>query len=103
MESKGTSAGRTCTRRDVSARWWRQVGFWGLTVNAVLGFPILLLALWFKPETDWGIMTAIYPTILAAWCAAAGIRQWGKNQGAEAPTPMVPPVPEGVVDTGPLD
>ena len=67
--------------RDLSARWWRQIGFWGLTLNAVTGFPILVLALWLKPDTDWGIMTAIYPTILAAWCAAAGIRQWGKNQG----------------------
>ncbi|ADK73488.1 hypothetical protein RDJLphi1_gp87 [Roseobacter phage RDJL Phi 1] len=49
----------------------------------VLGFPVILVALWYAPETDWGILSAIYPTILAAWCAAAGIRQWGKNQGTE--------------------
>jgi len=86
----------------LSARWWRQVGFWGLTINAVLGFPILVLALWFAPETDWGIMTAIYPTILAAWCAAAGIRQWGKNRGTETIETMAP-APAEAIDTGPLD
>lgn len=97
MEEKRPSPNATPTR-DLSARWWRQVGFWGLTINAVLGFPILVLALWFAPETDWGIMTAIYPTILAAWCAAAGIRQWGKNQGTEIQAreaeEVLPPLPE---------
>lgn len=87
MEDKGRKPGGACPR-DISAKWWRQVGYWGLTLNASLGFPVLILALWFSSDdTDWSIMTAIYPTILAAWCAAAGIRQWGKNKGSEVENP----------------
>lgn len=66
----------------------------------ILGFPVMIAVLWFAPEADWGIMSAIYPTILAAWCAAAGIRQWGKNRGSE---PEYPIASEEVVDTGPLE
>lgn len=70
------------------SKWWRPVGFWGLTLNAVLGFPVLLAALWIGPEgRDWSIMTALYPTVLATWAVAAGIRQWGKATGSEAETP----------------
>lgn len=86
--------------KDTSARWWRQIGFWGLTVNMILGFPTILGALWFAPNTNWDPLITIYPTILAAWCTAAGIRQWGKNRGSE---PEYPVAPREVVDTGPLD
>ena len=98
MEDQSKKPNGTCAR-SVSAKWWRQVGFWGLTANMVLGFPVILVALWYAPEADWGILSAIYPTILAAWCAAAGIRQWGKNQGTELETPA----PGAGVDAGPLD
>lgn len=83
--------------RDISARWWRQVGFWGLTFNAILGFPAMAFLLVFGVEI--GTLAGAYATILAAWTAAAGIRQWGKNRNAEEveptrpldETPLVPP------------
>ena len=71
---------------DLSARWWRQVGFWGLTFNAVLGFPAMVALLVFGSATELGVLSGAYATILAAWTAAAGIRQWGKNREAEQET-----------------
>lgn len=82
MESEPTRA----APRDLSARWWRQVGFWGLTINTVLGFPVLVGALMWFPEGDWGVLAATYTSLLTAWCLAAGIRQWGKNRGVESST-----------------
>lgn len=83
--------GRTGTpARDLSARWWRQVGFWGLTLNAVLGFPAMIALLLLDGETELGVLSGAYATILAAWTAAAGIRQWGKNRNAEEVEPARP-------------
>jgi Na+(H+)/acetate symporter ActP len=68
---------------ETSKRLWRQVGFWGLTLSATLGFPIVVLGVILRPEADWGALTGMYTPVLFAWVAAAGIRQWGKNSGAE--------------------
>lgn len=84
--------------RNVSARWWRQVGFWGLTINASLGFPAMLLMLIFVDEVELGVVSGMYAAILAAWTAAAGIRQWGKNQAADKVSYEME-----AVDTGPLE
>ena len=74
--------------RDLSARWWRQVGFWGLTLNAVLGFPAMVSLL--VLDVELGALAGAYASILAAWTAAAGIRQWGKNRNAEEVEPARP-------------
>ena len=71
------------TSRDLSAIWWRQVGFWGITINAVLGFPALLLISFITPDSNLHYVSSAYPAVLATWAAAAGIRQWGKNKNAE--------------------
>ena len=71
------------TVRDVSAKWWRQVGFWGLTIMMILGFPLIAFVVIAYPEGDTSAMVTAYGTTLAAWTACAGIRQWGKNQGSE--------------------
>lgn len=77
-------------KRDLSARWWRQFGFWGLTLNAVLGFPAMVALLLFDGATELGVLSGAYAAILAAWTAAAGIRQWGKKQEAEQTEARVP-------------
>lgn len=73
------------TKRDVAAKWWRQVGFWGLTVMIIAGFPVIGIAVVFFPESDTSALVTAHGTNLAAWTACAGIRQWGKNQGSEEP------------------
>lgn len=73
------------TARDVSATWWRQVGFWGLTVNMIVGFPVIAAVVVARPETDVSSIVVAFGSILTAWVAAAGIRQWGKNTGSEIP------------------
>lgn len=70
-------------RRDMSARWWRQFGFWGLTLNAVLGFPILVVGSMLRSSWEIDALIGVYASILAAWVASAGIRQWGKNRGED--------------------
>lgn len=66
-----------------SSRLWRQVGFWGLTLNATFGFPVLVVLAVVCDDVDLGLMATIYPILLATWAAAAGIRQWGKANGSE--------------------
>lgn len=94
MEKQGRAG---TPARDLSARWWRQVGFWGLTLNAVLGFPAMVALLLLDGETEMGVLSGAYAAILAAWTAAAGIRQWGKNRDAEEQTsrPLDLTPPEG--------
>ena len=87
MEDKGRAGTPT---RDLSARWWRQVGFWGLTINAVLGFPAMVALLVLDAGVELGTLAGAYASILAAWTAAAGVRQWGKNKGAEGVEPARP-------------
>lgn len=67
----------------LSARWWRQFGFWGLTANAVAGLPALFVGVMTAPDVDWGSVTGAYTAVLATWAAAAGIREWGKRAGVE--------------------
>lgn len=69
--------------RDKSARWWRQVGFWGLTINAIVGFPLIAFAVIFRTETDVTPIVIAFGSVLTAWLGCAGIRQWGKNNGSE--------------------
>lgn len=66
-----------------SATGWRPVGYWGLTLSTVLGFPVLLLAPIVFPGADLQAASQALPYVLVAWCGAAGIRQWGKNMGSE--------------------
>lgn len=68
-------------KRNVSARWWRQVGFWGLTINMILGGPVLVITLLLDKDPQ--VLVTPLGSILTAWCVAAGIRQWGKNAGGE--------------------
>lgn len=62
---------------------WRPYGYWGLTINVSLGpvFMVTVPILW--PETDLTLLAQVYPMLLAAWTAAAAVRQWGKNAGTE--------------------
>lgn len=66
---------------EQSKTWWRQTLFWGLTGGAVLGFPVILFG-WFRGLSVLEI-AAVYGTVVAGALGAAGIRQWGKNEGAE--------------------
>lgn len=66
--------------RDKASASWRPIGYWALTINAALGFPILAVAT-FMSVTDLGVLAGAYASVLAAWAAAAGIRQWGKHNG----------------------
>lgn len=71
--------------RDVCSRWWRPVGAWALTVNASLGFPVLMaMAIFDKGSPHIGTLVGSYGTVLATWATIAGIRQWGKNNGSES-------------------
>ena len=69
--------------RDTASKSWRPFGFWALTLNTSLGFPILIAGVYFKPEAPWGTLAGAYASLLATWAVAAGIRQWGKNAGTE--------------------
>lgn len=42
---------------------------------------VLVPILW--PDTDLSLLDGIYPTLFAAWIAAAAVRQWGKISGVE--------------------
>jgi hypothetical protein len=68
--------------RDSASKWWRPIGYWMLTFNASLGFAVLIAMAVFDIG-QLGVISGAYASILAAWCAAAGIRQWGKNNGTE--------------------
>ena len=70
--------------RDVCSKYWRPFGAWALTLNAGLGFPVLMAMAIFDKGTDTiGVLVGAYGTVLATWATAAGIRQWGKNNGSE--------------------
>lgn len=70
--------------RDAASKWWRPVGAWFLTLNASLGFPALVaMAILDKGAGSIGTLVGAYGTVLATWATAAGIRQWGKNNGSE--------------------
>ena len=66
-----------------SSKWWRQVGYWALTIQITLGLPALFVIPVIWPETNLTLASSAYMAVLAAWVAAAGIRQWGKNKGKE--------------------
>jgi len=72
--------------RDKSAVWWRQVGFWGLTLMVITGFPLIAHTVIRYPEVDPTPIVISFGSILTAWLGCAGIRQWGKNNGAESPS-----------------
>lgn len=65
------------------SRTWRPFGYWGLTVNVSLGpaFMVAVPILW--PDASLVLLAQVYPMLLAAWVAAAAVRQWGKVKGAE--------------------
>lgn len=69
--------------RDKMSEHWRPFGYWALTLNTAFGFPVMAFSMIFRPELDWGALTGAYGALLAAWCAAAGIRQWGKHNGEQ--------------------
>ncbi len=72
-------------KRDAASRWWRPVGFWGLTLGTISGFPaVVVLAILTPDSPAIGTVSSAYGTLLLAWVAAAGVRQWGKNNGTEA-------------------
>lgn len=73
--------------RDMASRYWRPFGYWALTLNVSFGFPAILIAHIVRPEGAWGTVAGSFSALLMAWCAAAGIRQWGKNDGAELDGP----------------
>ena len=62
---------------------WRPVGYWGLTLATVIGFPLMVVQGVIFPDANLAASAQVYPYVLAAWCGAAGIRQWGKNMGSE--------------------
>lgn len=66
-------------------RWWRQVLYWGLTCNTVLGFwTLVAYAHWGKEETLPQLI-ALYTTVLTATLAAAGLRHFDKKLLIEKP------------------
>ena len=69
---------------ETSKRTWRPFGFWALTINASFGFPVLVIGVFLRPEAPWSVLAGSYASVLMAWCMAAGIRQWGKNEGVES-------------------
>jgi len=69
--------------RDLASKSWRPFGYWGLTLSATLGFPIVVVGVIIRPDANWGALTGMFTPVLAAWAVAAGIRQWGKNAGRE--------------------
>ncbi len=69
--------------RDIASKSWRPFGYWGLTLSATLGFPAMVVGVVLRPDTDWGMLTGMYVPVLMTWAVAAGIRQWGKNEGTE--------------------
>jgi len=74
---------------EASRRWWRQFGFWGLAVTAGAGF-FMLAAIQFAAvlvgrDVDLAQVVIAYGTAVAGFVGAAGVRQWGKNAGAENP------------------
>ncbi len=64
--------------RETSAKTWRQVGYWGMTVFLWVG-PLLIWQL----GNEAGSLVTAYTANLGAWVAASGIRQWGKSNGSE--------------------
>ena len=69
--------------RDQLSRSWRPFGYWALTLNASLGFPAIVAGAVLAPDAPWAVVAGVYATILAAFCTAAAVRQWGKNKGSE--------------------
>lgn len=70
--------------RNAASKYWRPLGAWLLTLNAGLGFPALIaMAIMDKGTGVIGTLVGAYGTVLATWATAAGIRQWGKNNGSE--------------------
>jgi len=55
-----------------------------MTINVSLGPPCMVITPVLWPATDLTLLAQVYPILLAAWVAAAGVRQWGKNAGAES-------------------
>lgn len=57
---------------------WRKVGFWGLTINMIVGFPALSFIALFTNASNISIILDTYIYLLTGWLAAAGIRQFEK-------------------------
>ena len=70
--------------RDNASKTWRPFGAWGITLNAVLGLPMLAAVVLIRPEVEIGSLTGAYASILALYAAIYGIRHWGKNTGVES-------------------
>lgn len=69
---------------EVGARKiWRLVGYWGLTLNVVFMPAALVIVPMYVPAVSLNLVSGHYPMMLAAWVAAAAVRQWGKNKGVE--------------------
>ncbi len=65
---------------NTARKTWRPFGFWALTFH-VLAMPAgLIIFSAIRPEFSPSDFTGTYSSILAAWVASAGIRQWGKAQ-----------------------
>lgn len=71
--------------REMKAnRTWRPFGYWMLTLNASFGLPLMYAFAVLDVGVDHlGTLAGAYASVLAAWAAGAGIRQWGKNTGTE--------------------
>ena len=67
--------------RDTASKSWRPFGYWALTINVAFGFVTLVILA--VLGIDIGVLAGSYASLLAAWCAAAGIRQWGKHNNED--------------------
>ncbi len=67
--------------RDIASKSWRPFGFWALTLIVSFGFPVVVVGVFVAPDAPWSTITGMYTSVLFAWAAAAGIRQWGKHNG----------------------
>lgn len=68
---------------DLSAKLWRQVGYWGITLNIIL-LPIIITVMkMLDPNNDVSVLINMEISLLTAFCTCAGIRQMGKKHGTE--------------------
>lgn len=69
--------------RDVASKSWRPVGAWGITLNAILGLPLMAAVVIIRPDAEIGVLGGAYASVLAAFGGIYWVRQWGKQNGSE--------------------
>lgn len=58
--------------------YWRLLGFYGITIITLLGYPIIAWLAIKHPEINTDALEYLYTVNIGSWLACAGIRQWEK-------------------------